>query len=115
MTKAVSLVRLVPISDSSGSSRRYVAEYKLPGDPEWTKAGQLSIHGEAYVWEPTTSAAGFDDIEVRSHDLYTDFANRFDPILFARYKIRKFISEIIQGEWPSGEVVPPGFADTPPA
>lgn len=110
MTKVVALVRLIPIERSNSSElHEYLAQFRLPDIGErWVTVGKVILESEHYVWKPFPGHENdFPDIEVVARDLYVDFQRSFDPTLFARYKIRKFAMEIIEGEWATGIIVPP--------
>lgn len=113
MTKVVSVVRLIPSEEKLVGCREYCAQIFIPelGLP-WKNVGNVIIDEFGYKWRSVDSFASLlPSIEVTAAELYADFSNRFDPYLFARYKIRKYVDELISGELPSDTVVPSVFSE----
>lgn len=114
MTSAVSLVRLVasPISSLDGECREYCVQLYVPevGLP-WKNIGSVFIGNYSYSWKPMKHAEQrFPDIDVTIGDLYDNPSDRYDPYIFARYKISKYAKDIMSGKDKHGTVIPDIFS-----
>lgn len=112
MTKVVSVVRLIPADHVDVGFREYCVQLLIPElGTTWRNIGNIFLDESGYAWRPIGSCLNLlPDIEVTAADLYSDFSNRFDPYLFARYRMKKIVDELMSGELPPDEIVPRVFS-----